>query len=144
MFNYKNIPVACQFCCGVNRQVKGPSLPSKTRKSRILHTSIQSVLRHTDFFSTLVVIVDLQLHPWCMPHTFQIYDWKLVEDTTCMKLDSLWWLDAWAWPDFNESWTCGRCSGVMWLMNCFGRSRCHSIYTTQEVRDHRTGQPRNQ
>ena len=44
MFNYKNIPVACQFCCGVNRQVKGPSLPSKTRKSRILHTSIQSVL----------------------------------------------------------------------------------------------------
>ena len=37
---------------------------------------------------------DPPLHPWCLPHTFQISDWKLVEDTTCMKLDSLWWLDA--------------------------------------------------
>ena len=59
-------------------------------------------------------------------------------------LDSLWWLDACVWPDSNESWTCGRCSGVMWPMNCFGRSRCHLIYTTQEIRDHRTGQPINQ
>ena len=53
------------------------------------------------------------------------------------------WMLAWAWPDSNESWTCGRCSGVMWPMNCFGRSRCHLIYTTQEIRDHRTGQPIN-
>ena len=143
VFNYKNIPVACQFCCGVNRQVKGPSLPSKTRKTRILHTSIQSVLILT--FSPHL------LWSWiynCIPDACPIHSrymtWKLVEDTTCMKLDSLWWLDAWAWPDFNESWTCGRCSGVMWPMNCFGRSQCHSIYTTQEVRDHRTGQPRNQ
>ena len=47
--------------------------------------------------------MDPQLHPLYLPHTFQIYDWKLVEDTTCMKLDSLWWLDACVWPDSNES-----------------------------------------
>ena len=88
--------------------------------------------------------MDPQLHPWCLPHTFQISDWKLVEDTTCMKLDSLWWLDAWVWADSNESWTCGRCSGVMWPMNCFGRNRCHLICITQEIRYHRTSQPINQ
>ena len=81
---------------------------------------------------------------WCIPYTFQITDWKCVEDTTCMKLDSLWWLDAWVGADSNESWTCGRCSGVMWPMNCFGRNRCHLIYITQEIRNYRTGQPINQ
>ena len=39
----------------------------------------------------------------CVPHTFQIPDWKLMEDTTCMRLDSLRWLDACVWPDFNEN-----------------------------------------
>ena len=68
---------------------------------------LYSVITHTDCSSSLVVIMDPQLHPWCLPHTFQISDWKLVEDTTCMKLDSLWWLDACVWPDSNESWTCG-------------------------------------
>ena len=84
---------------------------------------IYSVSTHTDCSSTFVVIMDPQLHAWYLSRTFQISDWKLVEDTTCIKLDSLWWLDAWVWPDSNESWTCGRCSGV-WPTNCFGRSRC--------------------
>ena len=85
---------------------------------------IYSVSTHTDCSSTFVVIMDPQLHPWYLSHTFQISDWKLVEDTTCMDLDSLWWLDACVWPDSNESWTCKRCSGV-WPTNCYGRSRCH-------------------
>ena len=32
----------------------------------------------------------------------------------------------------------------MWLMNCFGRSRCHLICITQEIRYHRTGHTINQ
>ena len=87
--------------------------------------------------------MDPQLLSWCLPHTFQISDWKLEEDTTSMKLGSYRWLDACVWPDSNESWTCGRCSGV-WPMNCFGRNRCHLICITQEIRYHRTGQPINQ
>ena len=33
--------------------------------------------------------------------------WKLEEDTTCMRLDSLQLLVACVWLDSNESWTCG-------------------------------------
>ena len=29
-----------------------------------------------------------------------------MEDTTCMKLVSLLWLEDWVWLDSNESWTC--------------------------------------
>ena len=140
VLNYKSIPDACPFCCIVNLQSNHPTSGNLGYWTCLLsHT-------HTDCSSTLVLIMDPTLHPWSLHHTFQIYDWKLVEDTctTCMKWDSLRWLDAWAWPDSNESWTCGRCSGVMWPMNCFGRSRCHLIYITQEIRDHRTGQPINQ
>ena len=32
----------------------------------------------------------------------------------------------------------------MWPMNCFGRSRCHLICITQEIRYHRTGHTINQ
>ena len=32
----------------------------------------------------------------------------------------------------------------MWPMNCFGRSRCHLICITQEIRYHRTGRTLNQ
>ena len=140
VLNYKSIGDACPFCCIVNLQSNHPTPGNLGYWTCLLSHTL------TDCSSTLVVIMDPKLHPWSLPHTFQIYDWKVVEDTctTCMKLDSLRWLDAWAWPDFNGSWTCGRCSGVMWPMNCFGRSRCHLIYTTQEIRDHRTGQPINQ
>ena len=58
-----------------------------------------SVSTHADCSSTL--------HPLCLPCTFQISDWKLMEDTTCMKLVSLLWLEDWVWLDSNESWTCG-------------------------------------
>ena len=57
-----------------------------------------SVSTHADCSSTL--------HPLCLPCTFQISDWKLMEDTTCMKLVSLLWLEDWVWLDSNESWTC--------------------------------------
>ena len=57
-----------------------------------------SVSTHTECSSTL--------HPLCLPCTFQISDWKLMEDTTCMKLVSLLWLEDWVWLDSNESWTC--------------------------------------
>ena len=66
-----------------------------------------SVSSHTDCSFTLFAIAAPQLHPWCLPHTFQIPDWKLVEDTTCMRLDSLQCLVACVWLDSNESWTCG-------------------------------------
>ena len=38
-----------------------------------------SVSTHTDRCS-------FTLHPLCLPHTFQISDWKPMEDTACMKL----------------------------------------------------------
>ena len=57
-----------------------------------------SVSTHADCSSTL--------HPLCLPCTFQISDWKLMEDTTCMKLVSLLWLEDWVWLDSSESWTC--------------------------------------
>ena len=47
-----------------------------------------SLSTHTDCSSTLVVIMDPHLLSWCLLLTFQISDWKLVEDTTCMKLGS--------------------------------------------------------
>ena len=37
--------------------------------------------------------MDPQLLPRCPPHTFQISDWKLVEDTTCMK----YWIPYGGW-----------------------------------------------
>ena len=119
------------------------NLPSNSRKSRILNTPIQSVL----IMSVPLHLLWSWIHNSTLMHPLYIPD-KWLETCgrcyTCMKLDSLWWLDAWVWADSNESWTCGRCSGVMWPMNCFGRSRCHLIYITQEIRNHRTGQPINQ
>ena len=84
----------------------------------------------------LVVCVNPQLHPWCLPHTFQIPDWKLEEG---MRLDSLQWLVACVWPDSNESCTCGRCSALS--DELFSGSQCHLICITQDIRYHRTGQP---
>ena len=45
-----------------------------------------SVSTHTDRCS-------FTLHPLCLPHTFQISDWKPMEDTACMKLVLLLWLE---------------------------------------------------
>ena len=75
-----------------------------------------SVSTHTDCSSTL--------HPLCLPRTFQISDWKLMEDTTCMKLVSLLWLEDWVWLDSNESWTC--VYGVVMLADeLLRQNRCH-------------------
>ena len=84
----------------------------------------------------LVVCINPQLHPLCLPHTFQIPDWKLEEG---MRLDSLQWLVACVWPDSNESCTCGRCSALS--DELFSGSQCHLICITQDIRYHRTGQP---
>ena len=84
----------------------------------------------------LVVGINPQLHPLCLPHTFQIPDWKLEEG---MRLDSLQWLVACVWPDSNESGTCGRCSALS--DELFSGSQCHLICITKDIRYHRTGQP---
>ena len=94
-----------------------------------------SVSTHTDCSSTL--------HPLCLPHTFQISDWKPngryylyeIGFVTVAGGWSMTWfqgkLNLWIW-----------CSGV-WPMNCFGRNRCHfGCFTLgwsgsgSEIRDH--------
>ena len=107
--------------------------PPTSRKSRIPDMPTQSVLILT---VPLVVYNNPQLHPWCLPHTFQIPDWKLEEG---MRLDSLQWLVACVWPDSNESCTCGRCSALS--DELFSGSQCHLICITQDIRYHRPGQP---
>ena len=84
-----------------------------------------SVSYRTDCSSTFFGIIAPQLHPWFLSHTFQIPYWKLVEDTTCMRLDSLQCLVACVWLDSNESWTCGYGVVVFGWLNCFGRNWCH-------------------
>ena len=44
--------------------------------------------RITNMLTQSVLILTVPLH-----YTFQISDWKLMEDTTCMKLVSLLWLE---------------------------------------------------
>ena len=110
VFNYQSIPGACPFCCGVNLPSANP--PSNSRKFRIpMLTCLPSqfsywlfLYTYCDHWSTTASLM--------LPHTFQMSDWKLVEDITCMRLCFKQWLDTRVWPDSIENWTCGRCSGV--------------------------------
>ena len=54
-----------------------------------------------------------QLHPWCLPYTFQ-YEIGFLTVAGCLCMTRFQWkLNLWIW-----------CSGV-WPMNCFDRNRCH-------------------
>ena len=88
MCNYKSIPDASPFCFGVNLHVHVAleGTRPKSTKLSIPNVAAQSVLI-TDCSSALVVIINPQMHPRCAPHTFQIFELKRVEDTTCVRLD---------------------------------------------------------
>ena len=133
VFNYKASLMPALFAVVSIWQLEEPN----SRKSMRLNMPAQAALTLTCCDQPFTTV---SLMPaWYIP------DIRLeTAEDTCMTLDSYRWLDACVRPDSFESWTCGRCGGVMWPMNCFGRSRCHLICITQEIRYHRTGRTINQ
>ena len=93
VFNYKYIPGACPFCNDVNLAIRETHHPTPG------NSGYPTCLPSQGSYWLYVCPIHSKNQTGNLWKILFVWDWI-----------PLRWLDACVWPDFNENWTCGRCS----------------------------------